>query len=251
MKRATNTGIRILIALSIALFMTLLMIGLVSAAFPMPTSPDSMVNTTMDGPIATGGFSQNTTGGTITVVNINATTQNPHWKAYVGNISGKLALQDASSNAVYDWNVTSMEGEIYATRKSSIVDWENIVCASGAHVTAEETALNMTTSNPDSIVNTFDSMSHAEFYAGLTHVNANSCNSTNLYVNSQSSADFEEVLLYVATSISEMEVLPEKEFNAVLNTVLFGFKKNASSTQKTIDNWRTEISALFAFMLNL
>lgn len=60
--------------------------------------------------------------------------------------------------------------------------------------------------------------------------------------------DVEEVLLYVATSISEMEVLPEKEFNVVLNNVLFGFKKNASSTQKTIDNWRTEISALFAFI---
>lgn len=60
--------------------------------------------------------------------------------------------------------------------------------------------------------------------------------------------DVEEVLLYVATSISEMEVLPEKEFNAVLNTVLFEFKKNSSSTQKTIDNWRTEISALFAFI---
>jgi hypothetical protein len=60
--------------------------------------------------------------------------------------------------------------------------------------------------------------------------------------------DVEEVLLYVATSISEMEVLPEKEFNEALNKVLFGFKKNASSTQKTIDNWRTEISALFAFI---
>src|SRR5690606_29509169 len=60
--------------------------------------------------------------------------------------------------------------------------------------------------------------------------------------------DVEEVLLYVATSISEMEVLLEKEFNDALNKVLFGFKKNASSTQKTIDNWRTEISALFAFI---
>lgn len=37
--------------------------------------------------------------------------------------------------------------------------------------------------------------------------------------------DVEEVLLYVATSISEMETLPEKEFNADLNKVLFGFKK--------------------------
>lgn len=60
--------------------------------------------------------------------------------------------------------------------------------------------------------------------------------------------DVEEVLLYVATSISEINVLEEKEFNLVLNKVLFNFKKNLSSTQKTIDNWRTEISALFAFI---
>lgn len=60
--------------------------------------------------------------------------------------------------------------------------------------------------------------------------------------------DVEEVLLYVATSISEMEVAPENEFNTELNKVLFGFKGNASLAQKTIDNWRTEISALFAFI---
>lgn len=60
--------------------------------------------------------------------------------------------------------------------------------------------------------------------------------------------DVEEVLLYVATSISEMTVLPEKEFNDELNRVLFGFNKNSTSTKKTIDNWRTEISALFGFI---
>ncbi|MCO5259592.1 MAG: DUF3883 domain-containing protein [Crocinitomicaceae bacterium] len=60
--------------------------------------------------------------------------------------------------------------------------------------------------------------------------------------------DVEEVLLYVATSISEIEVLPNSDFRNELNKVLFGFKKNATSTQKTIDNWRTEISALFGFI---
>jgi hypothetical protein len=60
--------------------------------------------------------------------------------------------------------------------------------------------------------------------------------------------DVEEVLLYVATSISEMTVLPNNDFKKELNKVLFGFKKNATSTQKTIDNWRTEISALFGFI---
>lgn len=178
------------------LVMMFLMTGIVSAAFPVPTQPDSFVNTTMSGPEPSGGYAMNTSGGTISVVNINATTQNPHWKAYVGNISGSLALQDASGNSVYDWNVTSMEGEVYATRKSAVVDWDSVACADGSNIVAEEEALNMTTSEPDSIVNTFDSMSHAEFYAGLTQVNENSCNSTNLYVNSQASSDFAELLLY-------------------------------------------------------
>lgn len=60
--------------------------------------------------------------------------------------------------------------------------------------------------------------------------------------------DVEEVLLYVATSISGLTVSPEKGFNEDLNKILFGFKKNMQSTQKTIDNWRTEISALFGFI---
>lgn len=60
--------------------------------------------------------------------------------------------------------------------------------------------------------------------------------------------DVEEVLLYVANSISELDSMPKKEFRAELNKVLFEFKKNATLTEKTIDNWRTEISALFAFM---
>lgn len=60
--------------------------------------------------------------------------------------------------------------------------------------------------------------------------------------------DYEEVLLYLATSISEIGVLPKKKFKEVLNNILFSFKKNASATTKTIDNWRTEISALFALI---
>ena len=34
----------------------------------------------------------NTTGGSITIMRLNATTQNPRWKAYVGNVTGTLTL---------------------------------------------------------------------------------------------------------------------------------------------------------------
>jgi hypothetical protein len=60
--------------------------------------------------------------------------------------------------------------------------------------------------------------------------------------------DIEEVLLYVANSIVEMGSLPETEFNKKLNHLLYKFKKNPTKTKKTIDNWRTEIAALFSFI---
>ena len=180
----------------VALLFFLVLLLQVSADFPHPSAPDVMLNVSNQSPAPTGGYLSNTSGGTITTVNINTTTQNPHWKAYVGNITGSLALSDASGNSVYDWGITSMEGEVYATRKSSVVDWSSIVCANATHIQAEETALNMTSSSEDSILNTFNQTSHPGFYAGLTSVAADSCNSTNLYVNSAASSDFAELLLY-------------------------------------------------------
>lgn len=58
----------------------------------------------------------------------------------------------------------------------------------------------------------------------------------------------EEVLLYFATSISDLNKQSEREFNEKLNTVLRHFGRNNTISQKTIDNWRTEISALFSFI---
>ena len=182
------------------IFTALLMLSLVTipvlADFPQPSAPDVMTNISSQSPPATGGYAMTTNGGTITTLNIDATTQNPHWKAYVGNISGKLALQDANNNSVYDWNLTSMEGEIYATRKTDTVEWGSIGCANTTTIQAEETALNMTSSDKDSIINTFTKKNHTSFYAGLTSITADSCNSTNLYANNQSSSEFEELLLH-------------------------------------------------------
>ena len=59
----------------------------------------------------------------------------------------------------------------------------------------------------------------------------------------------EEVLLYMATSIGDLGVRPKVEFNKELNSIIRRFKQNATSAEKTIDNWRTEISALFALIV--
>jgi len=58
----------------------------------------------------------------------------------------------------------------------------------------------------------------------------------------------EEVLLYVANAITELDKMPKQAFDIELKNILFKFKKNTTAADKTIDNWRTEISALFAFI---
>ncbi|WP_308084404.1 MULTISPECIES: protein NO VEIN domain-containing protein [Neisseria] len=68
------------------------------------------------------------------------------------------------------------------------------------------------------------------------------------HVRPRFKSNVEEVLLYVANSISDLNTLPEKEFNEQLNAVLRNFGKNQTVKQKTINNWRTEIAALFSFI---
>jgi len=59
---------------------------------------------------------------------------------------------------------------------------------------------------------------------------------------------FEEVLLYVAQSISDLGPLEESEFNRRLDDQIRLFPGNLQKSAKTIANWRTEISALFSMM---
>jgi hypothetical protein len=60
--------------------------------------------------------------------------------------------------------------------------------------------------------------------------------------------DIENVLLYVASEISKLGSKPLDEFNQDLFNAIRLYTGNAVKTDKTIDNWRTEISALFGFI---
>lgn len=55
----------------------------------------------------------------------------------------------------------------------------------------------------------------------------------------------ENVLIYMATEITRIGSGPRDEFNNSLNDAIRCFPGNATSTLKTINNWRTEISSLF------
>ena len=61
--------------------------------------------------------------------------------------------------------------------------------------------------------------------------------------------DVENVLVYMATNISDLGILPKKEFSKKLNEIIKHYAGNADKTEKTINNWRTEISSLFGLMI--
>jgi hypothetical protein len=60
--------------------------------------------------------------------------------------------------------------------------------------------------------------------------------------------DVEEALLYVVTSIAELDSFEKETYRKELNSKLREFKNNRKLEEKTIDNWRTEISAIFALI---
>ncbi len=63
--------------------------------------------------------------------------------------------------------------------------------------------------------------------------------------------DVEEALLYVVTSIAELDSQDEVNFNSELDKKLRNFKSNQTLAEKTIKNWRTEISAIFGLIQEL
>lgn len=61
--------------------------------------------------------------------------------------------------------------------------------------------------------------------------------------------DVENVLVYMATNISDLGILPKKEFSQQLNGIIKQYVGNIDKKEKTINNWRTEISSLFGLMI--
>lgn len=60
--------------------------------------------------------------------------------------------------------------------------------------------------------------------------------------------DIENVLIYVAEELARVGEKPTDEFVNSVNDALYQYPGNAHRELKTINNWRTEISALFGFI---
>jgi hypothetical protein len=203
-QKETKTKIAIVATL---LFLTIFFTSFVIAT---PTGPSDINVTANETKATTAGQMINISGGIISKINITASVQNPHWKAFVGWIDGKFTLDDSSGSTIYDWTLTTVGGEVYATRASGIANWGTISCADATEITAEDTALDH--AGEDNITSTFTPASNAQtFVVAGTTIPAGTCSATNTYVGGAKTAVFEEVILHDTSDIIFATILEEDE----------------------------------------
>ena len=196
------------------LVFTILLFGMLffsSLTLATPTGPSSINITANETRATTAGQIVNISGGIISKINITASVQNPHWKAFVGWIDGRFTLDDSSGSTIYDWTLSSVGGEVYATRASGVASWATISCADAAEIRAESIVLSQ--DGEDRINTTFTAAANTQtFVVAGTTISAGACSSTNTYVNNATqSTVFEEVILHDTTNIIFATILEEDE----------------------------------------
>ena len=167
------TPILIIFVISLSIYVT---------AVPSQPSITPISNTT-SGTAGIGAASSGDKGGYISTITLNGIQQNYAWKAYVGNISGKLVLEDQAQYSIYEWSISTVgSGNIYISRNSSVT-WGAVNCSNRTVIESEDTYLNLNSSNSNSINKTFNESVHKTFkISGVTYQNS-TCPAISTYVN--------------------------------------------------------------------
>ena len=213
-KKLNTLFLILAISVSISLFLT--------AVYAIPQGPTVTIlgNSSK---VDTGGTKVNTSvnatispGGYIFTTSLNSLQQDARWKGYVGNVTGTLTLDDANDNTLYQWSLTSVSGEVYATRTSGNINWTGVNCTwlyegsrnySVSNRSAEVTESHILNhaAQDDHINATFSLANHTAFTVGARTIGQNQCFSVNTYYKDAaqsftdpSTANFTEVILYDA-----------------------------------------------------
>jgi len=171
-------------------------------AFQVKAEPSGAAISTNSSSTASSVFPDNMSdaGGTINTLLLTTVQQNNNWKAYVGNISGILTLDDADGFTIFQWALGNAEvtGELYVSRSNN-VSWSALNCSDQALIASEQTLIGFVASSVDNINNTFNYTTHAPITVAGRTISGNTCRSTATFVSDASqdisSADFPEVLL--------------------------------------------------------
>ena len=157
-------------------------------------------------------------GGYIFTVALTPTQQNLRWKGYVGNVTGTLTLDDANVQTLYSWTLTSVSGEVYATRASGTINWTGINCTwigdgqanstfgrlfSNRTIETNENQALSHISPDDNISATFTLTNHSAITVGSRTIGKNDCFAIQTYQNDaaqvfadSATANFTEIILY-------------------------------------------------------
>ena len=140
-------------------------------------------------------------GGTINTMDVNARQQDADWKAYVGNVSGVLTLDDSSGFSIFQWALSASQitGRLYVSRASTI-GWSTVNCSNISLITSESSLMGFVPTSVDDINRTFNATAHPPIFVAGRTINANTCRSTATFVNNTiqtdvANANFPEVLM--------------------------------------------------------
>lgn len=130
-------------------------------------------------------------GGASTMINLTFLTQTMYWQGYYGDVFNKVQLSDGT-NLFYEWDNPVPEGEVYATRNTSI-DWSKVTCADYGTVMKEQ---QITGFGLERVNNTFSSSNTNSFSVGSIPISSGQCSYAAYLFNASGEAGtFEEVLL--------------------------------------------------------
>lgn len=186
-------------------------------------------------------------GGSFTTLVLNVTSQTSKWKAYVGNVTGRLTLDNSNNMTIYDWTLTTVQGEVYVSRNNSI-NFGSMICANSTHIANEESNLSINSTSDDSINRTFSQKVHKSFVIGGTGVIANStCYSISTYIGDASQAAsestvFQEVIMSDSSSIVYVSILEDSKV---------GFDNSFYDFQMIVPDNPTELSNTYYFYAEL
>lgn len=175
-----------LLVISVIIFLSILLVSVYAA--PVGPTATNFENRTRT--IATNtSLNESQGGGYIYIYNFATIEQNKRWKAYVGNVTGTLTLDDANSQTIYDWSLGTVSGEVYTTRNVNTVNWTGIMCANSSDLTDEDSSMSHT--RLDNISATFTSTNHSTFQVGDLEILNNTCYSIHPYVNDSAQSSFQ------------------------------------------------------------
>jgi hypothetical protein len=147
--------------------------------------------------------------GNVSVISLSGTSSTQTWQGYVGNITGTIVLDNSAGNSLYVWNISDVEGEVYASESTIDFSYGNVECynytktgGSYVNLSSYETSLGLDSDDADGVDETFVAgTTYDFFYAGTNFINSD-CPETQLLNSSgQKNPDqFQEVLLYDLTS---------------------------------------------------